>query len=107
MKGASALVEGCALDGCEAVVDGFDGHFCEVVGAAVDGALVVGEQRAVDVSVESDLRWDVAFVVVGVSEVIGEGHRSALCECVGDGASECADGSGRLLVVFELVGIDA
>ncbi len=38
----SALVERGALDGGEAVVDSFDGHFGEVVGAAVYGALVVG-----------------------------------------------------------------
>ena len=106
-EGCSTLVEGGALDGGEAVVDGFDGHFCEVVGTAVDWALVVGEQRAVDVSVESDLRWDVAFVVVGVTEVVGERHRGALGEGVGDGASEGADGGGESLVDFQLCRINA
>ena len=39
----SALVEGSAFDRRETVVYGFDGHFGEVVGSAVDGALVVGK----------------------------------------------------------------
>ena len=67
----AALVEWCAFDGSEAVVDGFHGHLGEVVGAAIDGALVVGKEGSVDVAVELDAVWEVAFVVVGQSEVLG------------------------------------
>ena len=52
------------------------------------------------------MRRDVAFVVVGVSEVLSQGHVSALCESVGHGASEGADGGGEFLVLFQLFGID-
>ena len=106
-EGCSALVEGGALDRCEAVVDGFNGHLGEVVGTAVDGSLVVGEEGAVDVSVESDFGWEIAVVFVGVSEVVGERHRGALGEGVGDGASEGADGGGESLVDFQLCWINA
>ena len=78
VEGCFALVEGCALDGGEAVADGFYGHFCEVFGAAIDGATVVGEEGAVDVSVELDFVGYVAVVLVGVSEVLCEGHLGAL-----------------------------
>ena len=67
----AALVEGCAFDGGEAVVDCFHGHLCEVVGTAIYGALVVGEEGSVDVAVEMDAVWEVALVVVGQSEVLG------------------------------------
>ena len=102
-----ALVEGSALDGGEAVVYSFDGHLGKVVGTAVYGATVVGEKRAVDVGVELDFVGYVAVVLVGVSEVLCEGHLGALGEGVGDGATESADGGGESLVLFQFVWVDA
>ena len=99
--------KGSALDGGEAVADGFDGHLGEFFGTAIYGATVVGEQRTVDVSVELDSVREVAVVLVGVSEVLGERHLGALGEGVGDGATESADGCGQSLVLLQLAGIDA